>query len=129
MKRRRTKSPPPIEGVPSPANSFLGHWRITDTELWNREALNLLAPAFVRYEDDGMGGFQFIAVRGGLDCRFSERDGTPMVEFSWEGDDEGDARCGRGWAVLRGGRLEGRLYIHGGDDSWFVATRPVRLRG
>lgn len=128
MKKKRTKSSPPVEVAGSPVSSFLGHWRITETELWGREALNLLAPAFVRFEDDRMGGFQFIAVRGGLDCRFSERDGVPMVEFSWEGDDEGDARCGRGWAFLRDGRLEGRFYIHGGDDSWFVATRAVGSR-
>ena len=128
MKKKRTNAPPAAEAGPSPANSFLGHWRITETELWSREALDLLVPAFMRFEDDRMGGFQFIAVRGGLDCRFSERNGIPMVEFSWEGDDEGDARCGRGWAVLRGERLEGRLYIHGGDDSRFVATRMVRSR-
>ena len=128
MKKKRTKSSPPMEASLPTGNPFLGHWRITDTELWRREALDLLAPAFVRFEDDRMGGFQFIAVRGGLGCRFSERDGVPMVEFSWEGDDEGDARCGRGWAFLRDGRLEGRFYIHGGDDSWFVATRAVGSR-
>jgi hypothetical protein len=97
-------------------------------ELWGREALDLLGPAFIRFEDDRMGGFQFIAMRGGLDCRLSERGGLPAVEFSWEGEDEGDARCGRGWGILRDGTLEGRLYIHGGDDSWFIATRAARPR-
>jgi hypothetical protein len=125
MKKRRTTSGSRVVAATPPAtNPFLGHWRITETELWSHEAIDLLGPAFIRFEDDRMGGFQFIAMRGGLDCRFSERGGLPLVEFSWEGDDEGDARCGRGWAILSEGKLEGRLFIHGGDDSWFIATRP-----
>jgi hypothetical protein len=45
----------------------------------------------------------------------------PVAEFSWEGDDEGDQRSGRGWAALRtAGGLVGHVYIHGGDDSGFV---------
>ena len=127
MNKKRTTAPP-AAATPSPTNPFLGHWRITETELWDREALDLLAPAFIRFEEDRMGGFQFIAMQGGLDCRFSGRGGLPAVEFSWEGDDEGDACCGRGWAILSGEKLEGRLYIHGGDDSWFIARRSARPR-
>lgn len=127
--RKKPRTPgPPSAATPSPTNPFLGHWRITEMELWGREALDLLGPAFIRFEDDRMGGFQFIAMRGGLDCRFSERGGLPAVEFSWEGEDEGDSRCGRGWGIVRDGKLEGRLYIHGGDDSWFIATRAARPR-
>ncbi len=126
MRKKRTSLKATRAAPPSPTNPFVGHWRITETELWDREALDLLAPAFIRFEDDRMGGFQFIAVRGGLDSRLSERGGIPAIEFSWEGDDEGEACSGRGWAILREGTIEGRLYFHGGDDSWFVATRPTR---
>ena len=125
MKKKRTTARPILTVPPSMNNPFLGHWRITKTERWGREALDLLAPAFIRFEDDQMGGFQLIAVRGGLDCRFGERDGMAAVEFTWDGDDDGEARCGRGCAVLRNDQLEGRLYFHGGDDSWFVATRAA----
>jgi hypothetical protein len=128
MKRQRPGLRSPVAATPSATNPFLGHWRITEMELWGREALDLLGPAFIRFEDDRMGGFQFIAMRGGLDCRIGERGGLPAVEFSWEGEDEGDARCGRGWAIVRDGSLEGRLYIHGGDDSWFIATRAAHPR-
>lgn len=128
MRKRPTTSQPIRMVSSSTTNPFLGHWRITETELWGREALDLVVPAFIRFEDDRMGGFQLIAVRGGLDCRFGERESMPLVEFTWEGDDEGDARCGRGWAMLREGRIEGRLYFHGGDDSSFVATRGRPLR-
>ena len=45
------------------------------------------------------------------------------LEFSWEGFDEGDSVSGRGWAILEGDKLNGRIYFHMGDDSSFVAVR------
>jgi len=44
------------------------------------------------------GRFGFIAVEGYLDCRDTEPDGRPGVEFTWEGSDDGDPASGRGWA-------------------------------
>jgi len=68
-----------------------GRWRITEAELWDRDALNLVAPAFIEFAQDGSpGSFGFIAVQGEMDCREVERDGRPGVEFSWEGNDECD---------------------------------------
>lgn len=50
------------------------------------------------------------------------RDGQQWVEFSWEGNDEGDQVSGRGWAQLADdGTLDGHLYFHLGDDSSFHA--------
>ena len=64
----------------------------------------------------------------GMDCRFEERDGKPLVEFSWLGSDESDDANGRGWAVLEeDGSLNGRIYFHQGDDSAFTATRSETL--
>ena len=108
------------------SNPFVGCWRITEMELWGREDLDLLVPAFIEFDRGGMGEFQFIVVQGCLDCRFSERGGMPAVEFSWEGQDEGDDCLGRGWAILRDGKLEGRWFFHRGDDSWFLATKVAR---
>jgi hypothetical protein len=66
----------------------------------------------------------FIAVTGELDYRDADRNGRPAVEFSWQGSDEGDDVCGRGWAALsRDGTLEGHIYFHLGDDSAFRAER------
>jgi hypothetical protein len=107
-------------------NPFVGRWRITEMELWGREDLDLVVPAFIEFDRNGMGGFQFIAVQGCLDCRFSERSGLPAVEFSWEGQDDADESLGRGWAILRDGELEGRWFFHRGDDSWFLATKLSR---
>lgn len=57
MRKKRTRSRPIPTKPPSATNPFLGHWRITETELWAREALEVLAPAFIRFEDDRMRGF------------------------------------------------------------------------
>ncbi len=70
-----------------------------------------------------MGRFHFGAVHGWIDCRYVKRDGMDAVEFSWDGNDESDPACGRGWAVREGDRLNGRLFFHQGDDSGFVAER------
>jgi hypothetical protein len=104
--------------------SLSGRWRIVETELWDSDALNLVAPAFIEFGEDGWGSFGFIAVQGELDCREVIRDGRPGVEFSWEGNDECDPASGRGWAVLEeDGSLRGRIFFHLGDDSSFTAVR------
>jgi hypothetical protein len=99
---------------------FLGTWRIVETEMWDRDALDLVVPAHLDFIADGLGHFRMIAVEGGLDCRFEGN----RVEFSWIGDDEGDPRNGRGWAEIGDdGVMHGRIYFHQGDDSSFVAKR------
>ena len=101
-----------------------GRWRIVEAELWDSDALNLVAPAFIELAEDGWGSFGFIAVQGEMDCREVVRDGRRGVEFSWEGNDECDPASGRGWAVLEeDGSLRGRIFFHLGDDSEFTAVR------
>jgi hypothetical protein len=105
---------------------FEGKWSIVEMELWDREALDLVVPAYFSFEPDRMGEFRMIAVSGAIDWQHSTREGKPAVEFSWEGEDEGDAACGRGWALLDDdGKLHGRLYFHRGDDSSFIASRSL----
>ena len=112
---------------------FLGAWRITAMEQWDREYVDMVVPASISFAAHGSGEFQFGTVHGWLDCRFEERGGVPRVEFSWEGDSEGDPVCGRGWAEAdTGGTLKGRLFFHHGDESGFTARRrraPARSAG
>jgi hypothetical protein len=108
------------------ANPFLGRWRITESELWEPEDLDLVVPAFIEFEPANSGEFAFIAVQGRLDWRLGERGGAMAVEFSWEGQDEGDDVMGRGWAVLRDEALEVRWFFHQGDETWFRAKRQSR---
>jgi hypothetical protein len=104
---------------------FVGPWRIRTMEVWSPDAFDLLGPAHFTFQPDGLGTFRFIAVEGDMDCRFGHRDGKPLVEFSWEGGDDGDPMTGRGWAVVDGEVLRGHIFLHGGDDSAFTATREV----
>ena len=102
----------------------VGTWRITEMELWDQEAVDLVGPGTIRFDGDGTGQLAFIAVTGTLDCHFTAKAGRPGVTFTWEGFDEGDAISGRGWAAIEAdGTLSGRIYIHHGDDSAFKAVR------
>ena len=102
---------------------FSGVWRIVELEGWNQEALDLLGPAHLKFGKDGLGNFRFIAVKGDMDCRFTEREGTPLVEFSWTGYDDSDPANGRGWAVVDGESMTGRFFFHCGDEAAFVAKK------
>jgi hypothetical protein len=93
-------------------------------ELWDSEAIDLVGPAFIEIRADGTGAFRFIAVEGNLDCCFNAPDADPAVEFSWDGNDEGDPASGRGWINCSpDGSLSGRIFFHLGDDSSFEATQ------
>ncbi|MCK9894423.1 hypothetical protein [Frankia sp. AgB32] len=100
-----------------------GRWRIVAMDLWDQEAIDLVRPGFIAFTGKGTGEFGFIAVRGEMDCHFTQRDGRPFVEFSWVGSDEGDEVSGRGWVELgKDGALTGHLFFHRGDDSGFRAV-------
>ena len=105
----------------------MGRWRITETELWEPDDLDLLGPAQIVLERGGQGRMSFIAVDLLLDYQLARRDNRDGVEFTFSGSDEGDRVSGRGWAVLDGPLLRGRIYFHQGDQSGFVARRlPAR---
>jgi hypothetical protein len=104
-------------------NPLVGRWRIVEMELWDADVIDLLGPAFIELRRDNTGEFRFIAVEGHLDLRPSKA-GAPRVDFSWDGNDEGDHATGRGWAeVSDDGALVGRIFFHMGDDSSFRAER------
>ncbi|MFC0448971.1 hypothetical protein [Rhodococcus jostii] len=71
-----------------------GRWGIVQMDMWDRDAIDLVEPGFIEFAGDGTGQLGFIAVRGWMDCRTTERDGRTTVEFSWDGDDEGTRSAG-----------------------------------
>ncbi len=102
---------------------FVGKWRITETEVWGRDALDMMVPAHITFEASGRASFEMICVVGEMDCAFEEH----RVEFSWAGNDEMDDASGRGWAeIKKDGSLRGRIYFHHGDNSSFVARRKEK---
>jgi hypothetical protein len=103
--------------------SLLGRWRIEEMEVWDKDAIDLLCPGYIEFAKRH-GSMRFVAIEGGLDCRYSDAEGQPMVEFSWFGGDDRDDASGRGWARLQvDGSLVGRIFKHCGDDSSFTARR------
>lgn len=104
-------------------SKFEGRWRIVEMEMWDLEDLDLVTPAHITLERDGLGRLEFIAISADVDYRTAERDGKAAVEFSWEGEEEFERCSGRGWAFLESNELRGVLYIHRGDESAFVAQR------
>jgi len=106
-------------------NPFTGRWRIVSVSDWEDEYLDEEVQAFIEFDTNGSGSFQFGYVRGQIDYRTTNREGKPAAEFSWEGGDgaDGTPLTGRGWAILQDDELNGVICIHFGDDSEFVAKK------
>ncbi len=108
------------------STSFLGYWKITSMEVWGQDYVDLVVPGHITFEmedDRLMGSFQFGTVRGWMDCRVIETPAGLVAEWSWQGENDSDPGCGRGWARLEQATLVGRLFIHAGDDSAFEAVK------
>ena len=109
---------------PAMAKAFKGRWRISEMDVWDNDYLDLVEPAHIVFESENDGAFVFGTVKGWLDVRYGARDGSACAEFSWEGLNDTDPACGRGWVILgTAGRLVGHIFIHNSDDSGFVAER------
>jgi hypothetical protein len=100
-----------------------GRWRIVETGIWDQEALDLVVPAHITFDRQGLGEMQLIAIGASIDYRLEDRGGVPVVEFSWSGFDEMDPTSGRAWARLEGNTMYGKLFTHQGDESSFIAKR------
>ncbi len=108
-----------------PASPFTSLWHIISMDEWNEDYFNEEVQAFIEFEANGTGHFQFGYVSGYMDWRLTARDGEPAIEWSWEGGDgaDGTPMTGRGWAKLKQDNLHGMIVIHLGDESGFVAKR------
>lgn len=108
-----------------PKSPFTGLWHLVSMETWDEDYFNEEVQAFIEFEDNETGHFQFGYVSGYMDWRPTTRAGQQAVEWSWEGGDGADATplTGRGWAKLEGDDLHGMIFIHLGDESGFVARR------
>ena len=113
-------------GKKKQASPFAGLWHIASMSEWDEDYINEEVQAFIEFEPGGMGHFQFGLVSGNIDYLETQRDGKLAVEWSWEGMAEMDECSGRGWAMVEGDELRGVIFIHGGDHSDFVATKPKK---
>ena len=105
-------------------HDFVGKWRITWMSNWDQDYVDLVEPGYFEFTDDGLGEFVFGAVKGWVDARVSTR--VPYMEFSWQGECEGDYLCGRGkiefTTPFKG---EGEIFIYNGDESEFIIERKI----
>ncbi|MDQ7781611.1 MAG: hypothetical protein RDU20_01950 [Desulfomonilaceae bacterium] len=98
------------------ANKYLGKWRILEMEQWDREFIDLTGEGHIAFEKKTRGELHFGAVDCDLDCRIETVGEQERIEFSFVGVDEGEEVSGRGWAMLDGDRLCGRIRLLGRYD-------------
>jgi hypothetical protein len=97
-----------------------GKWRIVEMEMWDRDFLDMLEPAYIVFDGKGSGKFLFGCVIAGFDCD----DAPESADFTWSGHDEMDEASGDGWAELQAnGSLNGEICFHNGDESTFMARQ------
>ena len=98
----------------------IGRWRILESDVWDREYLDLVEPAFITIGRGGRGELAFGAVNASLDLE----DSQTMVFFTFNGFDEGDEVSGSGSAeLLEDSTLEIEIAFHLGDDAVLRAKR------
>lgn len=99
---------------------IIGRWRIVESDLWDRDYLDLVEPAYLRIGDDGRAEFAFGVVQAGGEVEYSRT----IVFFRWTGFDEGDEISGEASAELQDdGTLEIELSFDDGDDATLTARR------
>ena len=99
---------------------LIGRWRIVEADLWDRDYLDLVEPAYMTFNEDGRGEFAFGVVNATMELEYARR----IVFFDWAGFDEGDEVTGSGSAELDDdGTVEIEISIHDGDDAVLKARR------
>jgi hypothetical protein len=75
-------------------------WRIVLIDVWDRDALDLLGPAYIDITEEASGHFRFIAVTGDIDGRHVKREGCPAIELAgsaWMSVRKRRAEAGPSW--------------------------------
>ncbi len=95
-----------------PTSPFTGSWRIVSMSAWEDDYLDEEGEAFIDFNEEGCGSFQFGYVRGFMDhYRTKKRDGKHSIQFSWDGGDGADGTplqgigCGHRLVAPPGDRL------------------------
>jgi hypothetical protein len=105
-------------------NPFLGKWRITEMEEWDKDFIDAEEEGYIEFGKGGQGDFQFGYVHGFIDYNVETEAGKQRLDFSWEGSNEMDEAAGRGWVRMEDdGTLYGKITFHMGERSWFRAKK------
>lgn len=87
-------------------------------------SIELFEPPMLWIHDSDRGLLKFCGIEADVSYEISERDGRPFGEFTWL-EPSRKPQCGRGWAVVDGETMNGRIYFHAGDQSEFRAVRVL----
>jgi hypothetical protein len=99
---------------------IIGRWRIIKADLWDRDYLDLVEPAYLKLGDDGWAEFAFGVLQASGEIEYART----TVFFRWNGFDEGGEVSGNGSAELQDdGSLEIELSFDNGDDATLTAQR------
>jgi len=111
-------------------SGILGRWRITETDLWGEDDLDLIGSPEIVFARRGEGSLRVGALQAELDYRIEESAGLFKAEFTWAGVDDMDPVSGRGWVEIEDASMRGQLFIHMGDDVTFraVSESPITKR-
>ena len=102
------------------ACELIGRWRIAEADLWDRDYLDLVEPAYLQIGNHGRAEFAFGAVNATAELEY----GRCIVFFRWSGFDEGDEISGNGSAELQDdGSIEIELSFDDGDDAVLTGRR------
>jgi hypothetical protein len=93
---------------------------------WDDEFIDEEEEGYFEFNQNRIGQFHFGYVDGQMDCRQTTRDGGPVMEWTWDGNDEMDMTHGQGWVTVQDDELHGMIFFHEGDDSDFVAKKKRR---
>lgn len=104
-------------------SSFPGYWRIVEMEQWDLDYIDMEIPGHITFKKDATGQVHFGCVDAGFNWIFNSS--KSRAEFTFSGFDEGDEVSGRGWAKVKGDRLDGWMAFHLGEKSGFVAVKAA----
>ena len=97
---------------------IIGRWRIVEADIWDREYLDLVQPAYLNIGNDGRAEFAFGVVEAGGEIEY----GKSIVFFRWHGADEGDQITGEASAERQdNGSLEIEISFDNGDEAILTA--------
>ncbi len=101
-----------------PKSDIDGLYEIIEMEAWDKDAIDLVESGYIHITGK-KGKLHFICVDGQMELQKSK----DRYLFTWEGNDECDPASGYGNFTCSGETLTGRIYIHGSDNSSFVAVK------
>jgi len=99
---------------------IIGKWRIVKADLWDRDYLDLVQPAYLQIGGDGWAEIAFGVVTAGGQLEYSRT----IVFCRFNGFDEGDEISGDLSADLQDdGTIEIELSFDNGDDAILIGRK------